>query len=191
MANLQATTVTGTITSTTGFSGASSLSSVGISQFTTGNFPAAYLPAGCVVGTSHYSNSTRTVTSSAATYTIFSFSITKKLSTSLLVVEGVVPIWGNGDAAGCCGISIGGSWNYTGMQYRTNWTGLYADASHGAAHINQVRSGIGAGTQTVILGWNSSNGSAYRPWQIINPNNSDNAVNRQTGTQLHIWEIAQ
>lgn len=190
MASLQSTTVTGTITST-GFTGASSLTGVGISQFTTGNFPAAYMPAGSVVGITHYTNSTRTTTSSAATYKPFSFTVTKKLSTSILVIEGIVPWWGNGDNSPCAGIAIDNTWSYTGLQYRVSASGGYADANHGSFHINQSRSGISAGTRTIEFGWNSSNATAYRLVNVLNPNSTDNAANRQTGTQFHVWEIAQ
>ena len=190
MAQLQATTVTGTITST-GFSGSgASLTSTSPSQFTTGNFPAAFMPAGSVVNTTHFSNNTRTVTSATATYTPFSFTINKLLSSSILVIEGVIQWYGNGDPAPCAGIAIDSSWNYTGLQYRTSMSGGYGNGNHGGIHINQARTGISAGTRTIVFGWNSSSGSV-RLWQVLNPNSSDDARNQQTGTQIHVWEIAQ
>ena len=191
MAQLQSTTVTGTITST-GFSGtAGTLTGISPSQFTSGNFPAAYMPAGSVVNITHLSNNTRTVTSSAVTYKPFAFSVTKLLSSSVLVIEGVIQWLGNGDNSPCAGIAIDNSWNYTGLQYRTNMTGGYGNANHGCIHINQTRTGISAGTRTIEFGWNSSNGSAYRLWQVLNPNSTDDSRNQQTGLQLHVWEIAQ
>lgn len=191
MAQLQGTTINGTITST-GFSGAAgTLTGISPSQFTTGNFPAAYMPAGSVVAISHYSNSTRTVTSSAVSSTLFSFTINKLLSSSILVIEGVVQWYGNGDSAMAVGMTIDGAWNYTGIHYRTSMAGTYGNGNHGGCIINQTRTGIGAGTRTIGFGWNSSNGSAYRLWNVVNPNAADDVRNRQTGTQFHIWEIAQ
>lgn len=192
MAQLQATTVTGTITST-GFTGAAgTLTGVSVSQFTTGNFPAAYMPAGSVVATTHFSNNTRTVTSSTATYKPFSFTVNKLLSSSILVIEGTVQWYGNGDTpANAAGIAIDNSWNYTGLHYNTNMTGAYGTANHGCVHINQARTGISSGTRTIEFGWNSANGSAIRLFQVLNPNSTDDSRNQQTGIQLHVWEIAQ
>ena len=191
MAQLQATTVTGTITST-GFSGSgASLTTISPSQFTTGNFPSAYLPAGAVVNITHFSNSTRTVTSSAATYKPFSFTVNKLLSSSILVIEGVVQWYGNGDSAMCAGIAINNTFDYTGLHYRTSNNGGYGNANHGLCYINQARTGITSGSKTIEFGWNSSNGTAYRLWSVLNPNATDDVRNQQTGTQIHVWEIAQ
>jgi hypothetical protein len=162
-----------------------------MSQFTTGNFPAAYMPAGSVIATTHFSNNTRTVTSSAATYKPFSFTVNKLFSSSILVIEGVIQWYGNGDSVSAAGIAIDNSWNYTGLQYNTNMSGAYGNANHGCIHINQARTGISSGARTIEFGWNSSNGSSYRLFQVLNPNATDDVRNQQTGTQIHVWEIAQ
>ena len=192
MAQLQATTVTGTITST-GFSGSgASLTSISPSQFTTGSFPSGFMPAGSVVNITHFSNNTRTVTSSAATYKPFSFTVSKLLSSSILVIEGVIQWYGNGDTpASAAGIAVDNSWSYSGLQYNTNMNGAYGTANHGCVHINQARSGLASGTRTIEFGWNSANGSAIRLFQVLNPNSTDDSRNQQNGIQLHVWEIAQ
>jgi hypothetical protein len=187
MATLKATTVTGTITATAGFTGASSLTNVAISQFTTGTLPEALLPPGSIVGTTHYSNSTRNTSTAAATRQIYTFNITKKLGTSVLHVEGVMPLYGtpanNGSGSFC--VFVDNTAYYVGVTADT------ADHWCGSVNWYTYISGIAAGTRTIGVGWSANNGSSILPVNIINPNSSDNAYNRQTGTQIHVTEIAQ
>jgi hypothetical protein len=183
MAQLQNTTVNGTLSATT-FSGpGGSLTNIPASAFTSGQLSKTLAPSGTVVKFTEYVNNTRIVAPSSSDYTAFSFSVTKDYASTKWVIKGHIPGHGNDNDGNYMFIGIDGSRDFTGIGDMTA-----NSQGHGIVFL-QTRTGISAGSHTITFGWQPIDGSANRPTNIINQNNSDDGRNRQQGSVFHIWEI--
>ena len=186
MAQLQATSVTGTITATSFSGSGSSLTSLSVNQITTGSVTRASLPSGTVINTTHYADSNRIVTPSQANYDAFSWTVNKQIASSVFHVMGVVPCFGQTNSGNYFNIVANG----------TRWfTGIIDQTEYGGYHVviinTYINSGVNTtGNMTFSWGWSTNDGSANRPTNIINQNNNEDGRNRQQGSQFIVWEIA-
>jgi hypothetical protein len=142
---------------------------------------------GSVIKTSFYMNRSRSVTSSTASTSLFSFSFTKRENSSILIIDGVIPTR-NGDT--------GGDFYYTDISGSTNYTGISGNAtsSGGASFITllQIYTTINtSGSKTFSFGWSTANGTSNRPVNIINPDRNDDGRDWRTATSIVIYEVAQ
>lgn len=132
-------------------------------------------------------NRSRTVTSSAVSTSLFSFSFTKRENSSILIIDGIIPVR-NSDA--------GGDFYYTDIAGSTNYTGISGNSASpsGASFITllQIYTTINtSGSKTFSFGWSSADGTSNRPVNIINPDGSDDARDWRTATSIVIYEVAQ
>ena len=141
---------------------------------------------GSVIKTSFYMNRARSVTSSTASTSLFSFSFTKRESSSILIIDGMIPTT-NGDTDG--------DFYYTDISGSTNYTGISGNATtSGASFITllQIYTTINtSGSKTFSFGWSTADGSSSRPVNIINPDRNDDGRNWRTATSIVIYEVAQ
>jgi hypothetical protein len=143
---------------------------------------------GSVIKTSFYMNRARSVTSSTASTSLFSFSFTKRESSSILIIDGMIPTT-SGDTDG--------DFYYTDISGSTNYTGISGNATTatGAASfitLLQIYTTINtSGSKTFSFGWSTANGAAARPVNIINPDRNDDGRNWRTATSIVIYEVAQ
>jgi hypothetical protein len=128
-----------------------------------------------------FNSGARQVTSGSSNYTYFSWSITKISSTSTLIIRGVMPVQGGDNSGAYIGFGIDGVMDYTGC----------AQSDEGEQHgiYQQVRTGISAGTRSMTIQAIPIDGTSNRTFNTINPNNSDDARNRQQETNFIIWEV--
>ena len=142
---------------------------------------------GSIIKTSFYMNRSRIVTSSAASASLFSFSFTKRENSSILIIDGILPVR-NSEADG--------DYYYTDISGSTNYTGISGNATNpsGASFITllQIYTTINtSGSKTFSFGWSSANGTSNRPVSIINPDRNDDGRDWRTATSIVIYEVAQ
>lgn len=128
-----------------------------------------------------YSNATRLASTNASSYQALSFDYTKISSTSDLIIQTTIPVRGGSN----------GNYSYVeinGVKRRTGITKTYYGGEHFIA-INQCWSGISSGTISIKFGWATNNGNADQHWAVLHPNSTDDARNRQTGSNWLIWEV--
>ena len=135
-----------------------------------------------VIKTHTYVNSTRQVTSSSSNYNYFTWTLDKVSSTSTLYFHVVMCAFGNTNSGIYIGIGIDGSYDFTGY-------GGTDAAGEGFITIAQPRTGIGSGNRTITLNQIPIDGSANRTFDVVNPNSSDDARNRQQATQFIVYEV--
>ncbi|CAB4126641.1 hypothetical protein UFOVP77_9 [uncultured Caudovirales phage] len=131
-----------------------------------------------------YENNTRQVTSASANYTYFSWTITKVSSTSTLFIHAFMPGQGNDNSGDYIGIGIDGTMSYTGVQNEDIGT-----SSGNFTVFTQIRTGISSGSRSMTIQAIPVDGTSNRTVNIVNPNSSDDARNRQMGTSVIIYEI--
>jgi hypothetical protein len=161
------------------------LTALNASQLTSGTMPLARMPAGTIVKVSSIVFSTRTVTSSAATYdlSIGSFTKTYNSATSDIIVVGTIPCYSFDNAAGYLNLKIGSTAKYTGIATSQISSNAFL------MNVSQYWTGLGAGSQSVSTGWASANSSSNRPINAYCPNSTDDARNQQSGIELIIYEV--
>ena len=141
---------------------------------------------GSVIKTSFYMNKSRSVTSSTASTSLFSFSFTKRENSSILIIDGVIP---------ARSADSGGDYYYTDISGSTNYTGISGNATtSGVSFITllQIYTTINtSGSKTFSFGWSTANGAAARPVNIINPDRNDDGRDWRTATSIVIYEVAQ
>ena len=141
---------------------------------------------GSIIKTSFYMNRSRIVTSSAASASLFSFSFTKRESSSILIIDGIIPTRsGYND----------GDYYYTDIAGSTNYTGISGNAATEAASfitLLQIYTTINtSGSKTFSFGWSTANGTSNRPVNVINPDRNDDGRDWRTATSIVIYEVAQ
>jgi hypothetical protein len=146
-------------------------------------------PTGMVLATTVIRNGTRTATSSAYNYTLFSGGFTKTTSTSNLVVT--CTVWGvqyNDGNAGTGFVLDGTTWDWgTAYNYDGAWTNAYETIQViGTGYFT----GVSAGVHTMGWGWKAVSGGASRAFNYFNPNATDQSRNGQFYSQLIVYEIA-
>lgn len=181
--NFSANTITASLTGTAS-GNLTSASSLNASNISSGTLAIARMAAGTIIKVSSITFSTRTVTSSVATYdlNIGTFTKTYDSSTSDLVLVGTIPYRGADNGGDYLRNVIGSTPNYAGF-------GRAASAEVAVATFTQFWTGIGSGSQTVYTGWSTNDGSSQRPINIYCPNNTDEARYRQQSIVVIIYEV--
>ena len=91
---------------------------------------------------------------------------------------------GNDNSGDYIGIGIDGTMSYTGVQNED-----VGGSSGNFTVFNQIRTGLSAGNRSMTIQAIPIDGSSNRSVNIVNPNNNDDARNRQMGTTVIIYEI--
>ena len=126
--------------------------------------------------------------------------VNKKESGSLLCFQGFIAGWGNESGAITLNLKVGSTHaNYitsggTGTGYPIAHYNYVADGYYKLIVISGHITGYtGTGNQNILIGHRSANGSSAKPFQLLNPNASDDAriENSMGGSSLSIWEILQ
>ena len=161
--------------------------SITSADLASGAITAGALPSGTIINTAVFENSTRTAVSSATTtrQSLMTVSFNKTSSTSTLVFFGTIP--GHENSAGhlSCGVSYGatsmtGGWFYTYNSLAYSHTGVVSGRLTG--HTT-------TGSQDFKVEYFSDDGASVKPWQVTNPNGTDDARLNQQRSQLVIMEV--
>lgn len=188
MAILQNSSVGGTLSATSLSGPGGSITGFNTSIITS-QLPQTVATSGTVINRTDYTNSTRIGLSSAASYQIYSFTITKISSTSSLWIKGIIPM--SGEDAGSVNSGLG---FYIGVDGVNDYTGIAADNldSQGCGvHLSQLRTGISSGSRTITFGWSTADGQAIKPSTSVNNTTyGGEGRNRQQGTVITVWELA-
>ena len=183
MANLTASNV-GTISATTLNGGGGSLTGLNASNFTSGSaISRSNVWSRGVVYYTNYTNTSRNDTPASGDYTLYSFTFTKQLAGTTILVDGLVPTHTQVNGGNYWFIGMNGSRVYDGNVDLT-----FGPASAGISFYKTF-TGLGTGSHTVTIGWAAADGGANDPPGLVNPNSSDGSGGQQTGAQFHIWEM--
>lgn len=184
MANLTTTNV-GTISATTLNGGGGSLTGLNASNFSAGSaITRANVWSRGIVFYTNYTNTTRVDTPTASDYTLYSFTFTKQLASTTILLDGVVPSHTQQNGGNYWFIGMNGSRVYDGILDVT-----IGSSCPGGVSFYKTFTGLGTGSHTVTIGWAAIDGGANDPAGTVNPNSSDNAAGQQSGSQFHIWEM--
>jgi len=144
---------------------------------------------GQVLYTTFRENATRTTVAAAANGTVGTTTFNKMYgaSDSYIIIKGIVPAGNNVN---------GGSYFKAYVDGETSFASTYGlmdqetgqNYSNGLA-IHQAYYGMGTGLHTYTYGWEVRDGTSNAPSTVYNPNSSDDARNRQTGTVFIIYEV--
>lgn len=182
MANL-VTTSAGTVSATTISGAGGSLTGLNASNFSAGSaISRSNVWSKGIVYYTNYNNSGRNDTPSSSDYTLYSFTFTKQLSGTVILLDGVIPTATQVNGGNYWFIGMDGTRYYDGIIDVTIGTG-------GGLSVYKTFSGLGTGSHTITIGWAPADGSANDPAGIVNPNSSDHAGSQQTGSNFHIWEM--
>jgi hypothetical protein len=130
-----------------------------------------------------YTNNTRQVTSLSANYNYFTFTFNKVSSTSRIYIHATMPGYGNDNSGKYTGISIDGSYDWSGYQHADN-------AGDNNSMWLQWRTTIfAAGTRTVTINAIPIDGSSNRTVNVVNSNSSDDNRSAQQTTVVVIYEV--
>ena len=140
--------------------------------------------SGQVVAVRHYSNSTRSALSNSNNGTLWTFTDTKLFGTETDIIVQVNLI-GKDDASGVMGtyIEYGGSRSYS-ISYTYEVT-AYNKIMTGSSKAT----GISSGNNTVTIGWNTADSASSKPFQVLNPNSTDDTRNHQHVSTATVYEI--
>lgn len=136
-----------------------------------------------IAGIHTYTNSTRQVTSASSNWNYFTFTFNKVSSTSKLYIHATMPGYGNDNSGRYFGISIDGSYDWSGVAHSDN-------AGDNNTMFTQWRNTIfGAGTRTVTINAIPIDGSSNRSVNVVNSNSSDDNRSAQQTTVVIIYEV--
>ena len=143
---------------------------------------------GAIIATTIVRTNTRSsVTAVAGSTTLFSGSFTKLRASSQLIAT--CTVFGCGSYSGVCGTAMnidGTNWDYgSAYQYDNQWQPQQITPITGTARW----SGISAGSHTVGFGWNAIDGSTNRPFNVFNPNSSDDSRSGQMVSSIFLYEV--
>ena len=140
--------------------------------------------SGAVVAMRHYSNSTRSSLSNSNDGTLWTFTDTKLFGTETDIIV-YVNLIGKDDASGVMGtyIEYGGSRSYS-ISYTYDTT-AYNKMMTGSSKAT----GIGSGSNTVTIGWNTADSASSKPFQVLNPNSTDDTRNHQHVSTAIVYEV--
>ena len=152
----------------------------------------------------HYSrltnNTRRSLTNSSSNQEIVTCdfgNFTKKESGTTLCFQGYVACWGNNAGAITLNLKIGGNYVVSGGTGTGYPIAHYTYAANGYYKMIFISGAItnhsGTGSTNVLLGHRTANGNSDRPFNILNPNATDDLriENSMGGSSLSIWEINQ
>lgn len=146
------------------------------------------MQSGFVLGSTIFRNGTRAAVSTAAESTLFGGSFTKQRSDTVLIAT--CTVFGCGYYSGNCGVGmkLDNTWHFgTGYQYDGSWSStLQITIISGQGYW----SGFSAGSHTLYWGWKTADGgTGNRPFNIFNPNNSDDGRNQQVVSSMIVYEV--
>ena len=140
---------------------------------------------GRVLDVTTHIESTRTAFSAAASITMASFTVNKLSSTSTLVIHGTMS--GRNEHAGDLqqGWKLGSGTEFNGqtMSYQNNVLGRVLSTS--AAIVGHTTTG----SQTMVFRYYSVNSGNNMPFQVYNPNASDDPRLAQTSSVFTVTEV--
>lgn len=138
----------------------------------------------------------------------FIFQTQKQWDDSTLIVDMVIPAWGNTNDGAYTfiavngipykvGVSFNSQGNTSGMGFRVltpifgiqekyqdhNWSVTYNEAFRGIT-------GVRAGPVNIVFGWSPEDQTDNRDVNVINFNRHEDGRNQQAGTTCVIWEVA-
>ena len=147
-------------------------------------------------------NTRRSLTNSASNNEIVTCdfgSFDKKLSSSTLCFQGFIACWGNNAGAITMNLKVGGTYNGSLVTSGGVGSGYpivhyqYTDVSYYKMMVisGSVTNATGTGSKNVLVGHRTANGNSDRPFNILNPNASDDTriENSMGGSSLSIWEM--
>ena len=148
-----------------------------------------------------FRNNTRTALNDSSSRVIWSANFTKEYdaNTSWILMEGMLPGANNySDQCGVYAMLDGANTNNDSPRYHgIHYSG--ANADHGWArfimYVHRIIDNsdstqeLSAGSRTWTVGWHTRNGaSGDKPFEIWNPNSSDDCRNQQYGSLMSIYE---
>ena len=140
---------------------------------------------GKLLGVTSIENSTRiSLSASADVWTHVTGSFTVTATTSDLIVFAHIPAKGN--ASGHCGVGIKIDSTYRYGSFPFDSTGWALAQDH---HYN-FGSGWSVGSHTISWGWKTGSASSEKPYNIINPNSTDDSRLQQTTSTITVMEVA-
>lgn len=154
-----------------------------------------------LVKCTRFRNDTRTTLSDSSGSVIWSGNFTKEYdaNTSWILMEGMLPGTNNySDQCGVYAMLNGASTSndsprhrgihYSGVNEDTGWA-RFIMYVHRIIDNSDSTQELGAGSRTWSVGWSTRNGSTGdRPFEVWNPNSSDDARNQQCGSIMSIYE---
>ena len=162
-------------------------SGVDASSLTTGVLDVNRAYSGAIIGVSAIRSATRTSMPNVNAYTAFDGTFNKKRSDTVIIATATV--FGVGFSSGNCGVGlfIDTTWDYgAGYQY----DGAWSDALQTQAVPATGRwTGVSTGVHTVGFGWKHFNGDTGRPFNMLNPNSSDDPRNQQMISSIIVYEV--
>jgi hypothetical protein len=183
MANLT-TTGAGTVSATTFSGSGASLTGLNATNFSAGSaITRANVWSKGIVFYTNYTNTTRVDTPTDSNYTLYSFTFTKQLAGTTILVDGVVPSHTQQNGGNYWFIGMDGSRIYDGI------VDLTIGSGPGGVSFYKTFTGLSAGSHTVTIGWAPNEGSANDPSGVVNPSSADGTGGQQSGSQFHIWEM--
>ncbi len=141
----------------------------------------------------YYESNTRVQHGDSAHRVMFSFAFTKSESSSILILQGIIPVQGeNSDHVGPYGIIDGGGAepandgdHHKGILYIPTNTGAHP----GGFIYNQRFTGVSAGSHTFYAGYNPRDNGSNQPG-YLNYNHNDQSRNQQTATTFIMQEVS-
>ena len=140
---------------------------------------------GRVLDVTTYTSGTRQAFAASASLTMASFSVNKLSSTSTLVIHGTMS--GRGENAGHVqqGWKLGSGTEFNGQtcSYQNNGLGrVLSTAAVISGHTT-------TGSQTMVFRYYAPNGSSNKPFDVYNPNATDDARLAQTSSVFIVTEV--
>ena len=154
-----------------------------------------------LINVTHYwmNNRTSVPTSSNGTLWTGSFTKQKDATESWILMDGMIPGTNNySDQCGVFAMLDGADTNndtprhhgvyYAGANSSNGWARFIWQV-HRIIKNDDSQQELAAGSRTWTIGWYPRNGSSgEKPFEIMNPNSSDDSRNNQYGGHLTIWE---
>ena len=154
-----------------------------------------------LINATHYWMNGRTSVSNSSNGTLWTGTFTKQkgANESWILMDGMIPGTNNySDQCGAFAMLDGADTNndtprhhgvyYAGANSSNGWARFIWQV-HRIIKNDDSQQELAAGSRTWTIGWYPRNGSSgEKPFEIMNPNSSDDSRNNQYGGHLTIWE---
>ena len=154
-----------------------------------------------LINATHYWMNGRTSVSNSSNGTLWTGTFTKQkgANESWILMDGMIPGSNNySDQCGAFAMLDGADTNndtprhhgvyYAGANSSNGWARFIWQV-HRIIKNDDSQQELAAGSRTWTIGWYPRNGSSgEKPFEIMNPNSSDDSRNNQYGGHLTIWE---